>query len=809
MTDRFITLLLAGAALSALSTHALAQDAGAKAPEAERENDEAPTRLSQVVVTANSREQLADRLSPGVVSVVYPDDTQGEHKSLPDLLDQIPGVYARRVAGTGQYTTTSIRGSSPSQVNIYIDGVPYNTSSEVAADLSTLPMSNVERVEVYRGSTPARFSGAPLGGAINIVTKAPTTRSGSVSAGARSYEGYQFSANFSAPLFGGGLLLGLDLEGSAGNFEYDDLFVKGLNGIVYGGAYKNPNGEANTPARMWSDPALGGPGWMITPYSDIPVRRERMNNSFEKQNVLVKWRSETLTAKWSYTFMERLMPGMTRESDSYIGHRQDLPQFAWPQAGLGDLANQRRRQEQVENDLALGWRDSFGGLTLGVTLNVMDQDKRYRNLDIPNANGIGTSWSNYRTRRYGVATDAAWSLGEGGPIGQLIELHADYVDETLHADANNLVPVVGPPSDYYTRFKRERTSVQVQDTLTIRALGDLQITPIGRLEQLQGPVLGTSASPFGNPSGDLGWKPTWSLSVKKRFGEGWLIFANAGTYNRYPNFYEIYGDGLYVAPGADSVGNTIPLQREHGRNADLGFGWNGQLPFDLTGSFRATYFERRTEDAITYYATPIGAKYINSGVTFTQGGEFEGNLVWGKRADLQLAATVQEGRYVEGTYYYFGGSSALARLVDTDDLYTLQAPVFAASGRLNVNFLDGALKTYLEVKHTGKKYVYQVQDYLAYETPLTTVGLGARYEAPAGIVVTAGVSDVFDEGPKQQLKGGYPNHSYTWSTCVDPFDFVCAFLTPGTTIFEEYQVPVNVYYPQQGRTFYFTLTKKF
>lgn len=52
----------------------------------------------------------------------------------------------------------------------------------------------------------------------------------------------------------------------------------------------------------------------------------------------------------------------------------------------------------------------------------------------------------------------------------------------------------------------------------------------------------------------------------------------------------------------------------------------------------------------------------------------------------------------------------------------------------------------------------------AYETALTTVSLGARYETAKGVSLTAGVSDVFDEGPKQKLLGAN-NHFSTWTTC--------------------------------------------
>jgi hypothetical protein len=36
---------------------------------------------------------------------------------------------------------------------------------------------------------------------------------------------------------------------------------------------------------------------------------------------------------------------------------------------------------------------------------------------------------------------------------------------------------------------------------------------------------------------------TGGLSVKKAFDSGWQVFGGTGTYIRYPNFYEIYGNG--------------------------------------------------------------------------------------------------------------------------------------------------------------------------------------------------------------------------------------------------------------------------
>ena len=53
-------------------------------------------------------------------------------------------------------TTITLRGSNPDQVRIYVDGVPLNIAAGGGVDISTLPIGDVERVEVYRGSSPLR-----------------------------------------------------------------------------------------------------------------------------------------------------------------------------------------------------------------------------------------------------------------------------------------------------------------------------------------------------------------------------------------------------------------------------------------------------------------------------------------------------------------------------------------------------------------------------------------------------------------------------------------------------------------------------
>jgi outer membrane receptor protein involved in Fe transport len=743
------------------------------------------------------REELLNTLSPGTVSVVYPDDTKGEFKSLPDLLDEIPGVYVRRVSGTGQYTTTSVRGSAPSQVNIYVDGVPFNLASEVAADLSTIPINDVERVEVYRGTVPARFSGAPIGGAINIVTKKPTSFSAQGSAGARTFGGRQFSLSMNGPVAGGKFLFSADEERSRGDFKYTNYYIQSIQKIIL---------PADSP--YGAIPLCETPNQIAC---DETTERKRRNNSFSKDNLLAKWQNDNFSAKWSYLNMNRLMPYNTAYSTDV-----DLPT-----ASLAYSA--RHLQELRQTEAVLGWNDSFGKLTMGVLGNLMDQDKRYTNSDAvyPYTYYLGGVWSHYHTRRYAAEVDGTYQLGDHWPISQHMEFHGDWSQETLHANESN-----NEDNAFLTFYRRYKTNFQLQDTLTVRFLHNLEITPVGRIERMTGPTIGSLVkTPFADPNGNYGWKPNGSIAMKERFARGWQAYASYGKYIRYPNFYEIYGDGISVVPKTNSDGTFAPLQAETGRNIDVGVGWDGGLTGNLSGHSRLTYFRRYTNNNITRMNTPIASTYYNTGDTINRGVEFEGSLHYGQFAGLQTALTVQDGWYRDKGMYIWGETTPMTPAPGRS-IPTLNSPYVTGDARLDLHFLKGSLTTFFETKYTGQNLVgvegtlinvdsegNQVEQYQGksvYERPLTTFDLGVHWKIPHGGdywkilgsgTLSAGITDLFNQGPKQILGGSaIAGYTYSWTTCstgastCPTYDLITHSATS--------PIKENVYYPQQGRTVY-------
>src|SRR5207302_5327772 len=82
-----------------------------------------------------------------------------------------PGVSVQRSGGPGQAAFVSLRGASPDQTLVLLDGIPLQGPGGDAIDLSTLPSSFVSKVVVSRGVLGAQLGAGALGGAVELVPK--------------------------------------------------------------------------------------------------------------------------------------------------------------------------------------------------------------------------------------------------------------------------------------------------------------------------------------------------------------------------------------------------------------------------------------------------------------------------------------------------------------------------------------------------------------------------------------------------------------------------------------------------------------
>lgn len=86
--------------------------------------------------------------------------------SAADVLMHVPSVQLQR-SGTGaEWATATIRGTDARQTPVYIAGIRINDDVSGAADLSTVPLWMMQRVEIYRGNSPTSVERLGLSGAI-------------------------------------------------------------------------------------------------------------------------------------------------------------------------------------------------------------------------------------------------------------------------------------------------------------------------------------------------------------------------------------------------------------------------------------------------------------------------------------------------------------------------------------------------------------------------------------------------------------------------------------------------------------------
>ena len=94
-------------------------------------------------------------------------------RSAIDAISSSPGVTAKKNGSFGGVGSVRIRGASSSQTLVLIDGIPVNDASSPGGgyNFEYLDTSNIDRIEVLRGSQSTLWGSDAIGGVVNIYTK--------------------------------------------------------------------------------------------------------------------------------------------------------------------------------------------------------------------------------------------------------------------------------------------------------------------------------------------------------------------------------------------------------------------------------------------------------------------------------------------------------------------------------------------------------------------------------------------------------------------------------------------------------------
>lgn len=139
-----------------------------------------------------------------------------------EVLRKSPGTAVRSLGGRGDFSTLSIRGSSSSQVALYIDGAPVSPTSVGTVDLSTLWLFDLQSIDVHRGFTPATLGPDGFLGAVVLRTPDKLQPGGVATVGAGSFWSRQAALQYAGAAGAWSLAGSLAYFGKQGDFPYTD-----------------------------------------------------------------------------------------------------------------------------------------------------------------------------------------------------------------------------------------------------------------------------------------------------------------------------------------------------------------------------------------------------------------------------------------------------------------------------------------------------------------------------------------------------------------------------------------------------------
>ena len=468
----------------------------------------ASTELPPVQVWGTSPEaDESVRDTSAFATVVDTKDAPSRVESVADVLAETVGLQVRRFGGLGAFSTVSIRGSTPNQVDVYLDNILLNRANAGFVNLGNLPLENVERIEVYRGFAPLRLGAGSIGGAVNLVTRQIGTKP--VTSASGSYGSFDTRK--------------VTLYRSQGFEKLGYLLLFNYTESENDFTFKDDNG---TP---------------LNPQDDERVKRT--NNDFRSFNTHAK--GEARLAGWDMTL-----------SDDFFNKRQGVPGQASVQSddarfevwrNVATLKLQRNgfpwSATDVDFQLAYTWqREAFKDVDGEIGLAAQDE---HNTTNTFSANGL-----------FNIYLDD-WN--------QILGLLLEGQYETFRT-VDELPERRGESSDKGPLQKRTHIIAALQDEILL--FDDrLALRPLLRYQFVDSdfgaqPTFGTTSLDQDRREQEHLFSP--SIGLQFRLTPFLRLQGNVGRFQRVPTLFELFGDR------GTTLGNP-ELDTETSFNWDVGF----------------------------------------------------------------------------------------------------------------------------------------------------------------------------------------------------------------------------------------------
>ena len=175
--------------------------------------------LNEVIVTANKIEQKQNSTGKVLTIINAQQLASQTGRTIAQVLNEQAGLQLPgSLSNLGTVPSIYMRGASSGRTLILIDGAPVGDPSMISNefDLNLIPIDQIERIEILKGSQSTLYGSDAIGGVINIITKKKTTSWLTGGAGFGSYQNKRANLQLNGSVKKVNYLIGLEKQTAAG-----------------------------------------------------------------------------------------------------------------------------------------------------------------------------------------------------------------------------------------------------------------------------------------------------------------------------------------------------------------------------------------------------------------------------------------------------------------------------------------------------------------------------------------------------------------------------------------------------------------
>ena len=190
--------------------------------------------LDEVVVTATRTEEDVYKISSNISVITQEDIKKSTATTVQNLLKNEEGIVISDLYGTGTKSSVDMRGFAyGADTVILIDGRRINEVDTGSVDWNLIPIENVERIEIVRGTESVLYGDNAVAGAINIITRKGVRMPELVLDGrAESYNGHAENATFQGANDKIGYFFFMKHRETSGYRENSEFFATDMNARI-------------------------------------------------------------------------------------------------------------------------------------------------------------------------------------------------------------------------------------------------------------------------------------------------------------------------------------------------------------------------------------------------------------------------------------------------------------------------------------------------------------------------------------------------------------------------------------------------